>query len=199
MFRHVKLRLSRKSVLPLAAAFSLAAIAAGAAPAASAAPAKPAEPGVNLISCALGAAALGYFYITASGNQNLAWTASGGQGKPLQLEPKNVNAANDCFKLHDGGSGGGYDELQLYNTNLCANVAGNSNASGAWIVLWPCDPPTNNEEFAPGHAPGTAVDTVQLQAKNSSLCLDLAKGWNDGSVIVQKPCENSDPWQAWFT
>jgi hypothetical protein len=198
MFRHTKLGLPRKIVLPLVAGLSMAAAAAaaGAAPAADAAPARPV---VNPISCAVATADLGFFYVTASGNTNLAWTASGGSGYPVQLENKSSSSAKDCFKLHDGGSGGGHVELQLYNTNLCLNIAGNSDAAGAWVILYPCDPPTNNEEFNVGAGVGDAPDTVQLQAVSSGLCIDLAHGWNDGSVLEQKACLNNDPWQAWFT
>lgn len=143
-------------------------------------------------TCAYSSANLHFYYWGPASDSSLVWsTTSSSSNAPVLLGNKKTTSPLDCFKAL--GFGHGQFSFQQNNSELCLNVAGNSDASGAWIILYPCDS-TANEKFS--------LDTInnetQLQSVSSGLCVDLGDGYNVLSHLEQKPCQGrSDVYQEW--
>lgn len=125
-------------------------------------------------------------------------SAAAGQGSPIELEPPSGSSDQDCFKPVEGG-GGSPPEFQLqyfHQQGLCLNVAGNSHNSGAWIITYACNPITANTLFQ-FFTSNLNNGSDYIVSVSSGLCIDLSNGFKAGSILVQKPCSNADPWQSW--
>jgi hypothetical protein len=123
-------------------------------------------------------------------NQNMS-TSGGSITVPFTFQ-----ASHDAFAVYltpatSGGGGfpGGYHQLVVASDGLCADVYGNTTASGAAIDQWTCNGQSNQQfEFAPGSG-----GYGELQAENSGDDITVtgnatAAGTPD---IVQEPASGS--------
>src|ERR1700677_70613 len=143
-------------------------------------------------TCAYSSANLHFDYWGPASNSSLVWSStSSTSGNAVLIGNKKPSSPLDCFKPQ--GFGNYVFEFQQNNSDLCLNVAGNSHASGAWIILYDCVS-SANEKFT--------IDTInsetQLQSVSSGLCVDVGDGFNVLSHLEQKPCQGrSDIYQEW--
>jgi hypothetical protein len=166
--------------------------------AATSAKTAPQRSAVDAEGCTYFTADLGYTYYEADKDRGLTWTARSGatSGSAVILEPVNGSINTDCFHVQ-GGFGGSRLAFKLANSELCLNIAGNSDSVGAWAILYPCTYPTN-ELFYVGPA-GTGDGGIEIESASSGLCLDLDNGYNRGSILEQKDCKYGDIYQSWFS
>jgi hypothetical protein len=105
----------------------------------------------------------------ASGSASFAWSVSGGTG--------------------GGGFPTGYHQLVVAKSSLCADVSGNTSASGAAIDQWTCNGQSNQQfQFV-----AVSGGYGELQAQNSGQDVTVAGGSTaQGTVdIVQQPANGS--------
>lgn len=147
-------------------------------------------------TCYYSASFLGFFYWGPPADTNLVWSStSSTSGNAVLLGIRKSSSPLDCFKIYGSVvSGRAVDTYEQNNSSLCLNVAGNSKAAGAWIILYDCvfSP---NEEFYENF-----VDNeTQLQSVSSGLCIDAGNGLVALSHIVQEPCskQGSNADQEW--
>jgi hypothetical protein len=155
------------------------------------------RPATSSEGCTYFNANLGDRYYEADKDTNLDWTARSGatSGSATVLEPVSGSINTDCFHL-EGGFGNGQVAFQLANSGLCINIAGASDAVGAWAILWPCLYPSN--ELFYENPDNLGDQGAQFQSASSGLCLDLDNGYNRGSILEQKDCKYADIYQSWF-
>jgi hypothetical protein len=165
--------------------------------ASTSAKAAPQRPATSSEGCTYFNGNLGDRYYEADKDTNLDWTARSGatSGSATVLEPVSGSINTDCFHL-EGGFGNFRVAYQLANSNLCLNIAGASDAVGAWAILYPCLYPTNELFYENGAGTGDAG--LEIQSASSGLCLDLDNGYNRGSILEQKNCVFGDIYQSWF-
>jgi hypothetical protein len=147
-------------------------------------------------TCAYSSAFLGFFYWGPPADTNLVWSStSSTSGNAVLLGNKKSTSPLDCFKIYGYVvSGTAADAFEQNNSSLCLNVAGNSKAAGAWIILYDCVS-SSNEKFYPDF-----VDNeTQLKSVSSGLCIDAGNGLVALSHIVQEPCsqQGSNADQEW--
>jgi hypothetical protein len=133
-----------------------------------------------------------YNYIYPATDKSLDWWGNGYRN-PVELESVSSSSPDDCFKILAGYSNGQF-ELQLWQTDYCLNIAGDSTSVGAHVILYQCVA-SDNELFSFG-IPGIPGGN-SFVSSSSGFCIDLSNGWNAGSILVQKNCLRNDPWQAW--
>jgi hypothetical protein len=146
--------------------------------------------------CEYSSAVLGFFYWVPPADTNLAWSStSSTSGNAVLLGIKKYTSPLDCFKIYGYVyNGRPADTLTQNNSSLCLNVAGNSKAAGAWIILYDCVSSPNEKFYI------NFVDNeTQLQSVSSGLCIDAGNGLVALSHIVQEPCskQGSNANQEW--
>jgi ricin-type beta-trefoil lectin protein len=155
------------------------------------------SPPSDVTDCAYDTSLLQYSYYEADGDKGLDWWArnSATSGHPVILEPVSGSSDLDCFKQFAYGNSA--FEFELGITDLCLNIAGDSHAAGAWVILYPCTG-SSNELFIPNPS-GLGDDSESLGSQSTpGMCIDLDNGYNRGSILEQKPCKYGDVYQAWY-
>ncbi len=152
---------------------------------------------VNYNSCEFRIPNFGERYYEADKSRGLDWWPrdNANSGSPLVLQPVSSGSSLDCFHV-EGGFGGSKLEFQLNHSSLCLNIAGNSHAVGAWVILWPCISASN--EMFKLNAAGTNDGAESISSASSGLCIDMGNGYHAGSILEQKICEFGDIYQAWI-
>ncbi len=109
--------------------------------------------------------------------------------------PVTFQASHDAFAVYltpaTAGSGfpGGYHQLVVANDGLCADVYGNTTASGAAIDQWTCNGQSNQQfQFVPGSG-----GYGELQAENSGDDITVAGSATAAGApdIIQEPASGS--------
>jgi Ricin-type beta-trefoil lectin domain len=140
-------------------------------------------------SCTYAVANLNFAYYGPAADQSLAWSS---ENSDAMLGNVKTSSPLDCFKQLSYGNN--QWAFKQYSSGFCLNVAGNSHAVGAWIILYPCVSSTN-ELFREDASGGD----IQLQSESSGLCIDLRSGLNVYSNLEQKPCGKfGDIYQTWY-
>ncbi len=142
--------------------------------------------------CALGVGYLNFGYYGPTADKRLAWSSQSSGSGPVMLGNVSTSSSLDCFKQL--GYGNNQWAFKQYSSGYCLNVAGNSHAAGAWIILWPCVS-SANELFHEQYV----NNELQLWSVSSGLCIDLRSGLNVYSILEQKPCRSfGDIYQTWY-
>jgi opacity protein-like surface antigen len=134
-------------------------------------------------TCAYAVGNLHYAYWEPEADSSLAWSSEGAaSGNAVMLGNVKSSSPLDCFKEQYFGNG--QIAFEDYLASLCLNVAGNSHAAGAWIILYACGNYPNNERFSEN----PTSNGIELQSITSGLCIDVANGYKAYSIIEQEPC-----------
>jgi hypothetical protein len=161
--------------------------------AASANAGSPYRAAVKGLSCTFYTAIFGDQYVEPVSASVLDWTVkSRTQGTAVRLGYVSPNSLLNCFHPEGNIIPGGGDEFELANSSLCLNIAGASRSDGARAILYVCNIQKNEVFFA-----YPAEGGVELQNRNSGLCLDLTAGDSTGSIVDQEPCNSTNLLQAW--
>jgi hypothetical protein len=114
-------------------------------------------------------------WTTQSAAQFQQWTCNSG--------------TNQTFRFVPTASGGSTYLIQPMTPDYCTDVNGNSTASGAAIIQYPCNY-KSNEEFT---LTSVGTNEYHVIAANSGLCVAPAGGSTTvGAALVQVACSSAD-------
>ncbi|HUG26629.1 ricin-type beta-trefoil lectin domain protein, partial [Piscinibacter sp.] len=111
-----------------------------------------------------------------------------GHGNASSLPAADVTALVEYVRSLDATSA--LLRIRSNHSNLCVNVSGVSQASGATVIQWPCGS-AGNEQLTVNNIDGT----LQFVFKHSGQCLAQSDATATGGPVVQLPCSSGNTTQ----
>ena len=87
--------------------------------------------------------------------------------------------------------------IHAKNSDKCMHVHGGCSDSGDNISQWTCDESKYNTQWELEPVYSWNDTWVYIKARNSGLCLSVAKSYGDKANITQQPCSYSDYTTHW--
>ena len=115
---------------------------------------------------------------------------AGGHGNASGLPQADIVALREYVRSLDTASDV-VTRIRSDHSSLCVNIRGNSTASGALAIQWPCGN-GSNEKFT---VKTIAGGYVQLVAQHSGLCLAQDSTATSGAGVVQLACTGGNTTQ----
>lgn len=87
--------------------------------------------------------------------------------------------------------------IHAKNSDKCMHVHGGCSDAGDNISQWTCDEDKYNTQWEFEKVHYWSDTWVYIKARNSGLCLSVAKSYNDKANITQQPCDYYDYTTQW--